>query len=444
MLQAVINAFKIADLRRKILFTLAMLVIFRFVAHIPVPGVDLAAIQNLLQPGQPGEGTDLSGIFNVLNIFSGGALKNFSVAAMGVYPYITASIIIQLLTGVIPRLTELSKEGEAGRNQINKYTHWLTIPLAALQAFGQTQLLQSQFGALPGFGLFGPNWLSSLVVIISLVAGTMFLVWVGELITERGIGQGISIIIFGGIVAGIPAQLVTLWTTGDASAGILSVLLYIVLGLITVVGIILINEGQRRIPVHYSRSIMRGGRMMRQAGSSFIPLRVNSSGMIPLIFALSIMSFPAIVAGFFTTSQTDWVRDLALGMYGFFQPTSLPYNIVYFLMVVLFTFFYTSVVFQQQRIAENLQKSGGAVPGIRPGANTDRFLNTVLTRITVAGALFLGTVAVAPFLASIITGIAALTFSSTALLIVVGVAIDTMKQLEAQLLMRRYEGFINR
>ncbi len=444
MLQAVINAFKIADLRRKILFTLAMLVVFRFVAHIPVPGVDLEAIRNLLQPGQPGEGNDLSGIFNVLNIFSGGALKNFSVAAMGVYPYITASIIIQLLTGVIPRLTELSKEGEAGRNQINKYTHWLTIPLAALQAFGQTQLLQSQFQALPSFGLFGPNWLASLVVIISLVAGTMFLVWVGELITERGIGQGISIIIFGGIVSGIPAQLVTLWTTGDAGAGIFSVALYIILGLITVVGIILINEGQRRIPVHYSRSIMRGGRMMRQAGSSFIPLRVNSSGMIPLIFALSIMSFPAIVAGFFTTSQTGWVHDVALAIYQFFQPTSLPYNLVYFLMVVLFTFFYTSVVFQQQRIAENLQKSGGAVPGIRPGANTDRFLTTVLTRITVAGALFLGTVAIAPYLASIITGIAALTFSSTALLIVVGVAIDTMKQLEAQLLMRRYEGFINR
>ncbi|MEO6456962.1 MAG: preprotein translocase subunit SecY, partial [Chloroflexia bacterium] len=403
--------------------------------------VDLEALRNLLQPG---EGNDFSSILNILNIFSGGALQNFSVASMGVYPYITASIIIQLLTGVIPRLTELSKEGEAGRNQINKYTHWLTIPLAALQAFGQTQLLQSQFGALPGFGLFGPNWLASLVVIISLVAGTMFLVWVGELITEKGIGQGISIIIFGGIVSGIPAQLVTLWTTGEGGAGIFSVALYIILGLITVVGIILINEGQRRIPVHYSRSIMRGGRMMRQAGSSFIPLRVNSSGMIPLIFALSIMSFPAIVAGFFTTAQTPWVRDVALAIYGFFQPASLPYNVVYFLMVVLFTFFYTSVVFQQQRIAENLQKSGGAVPGIRPGPNTDRFLNTVLTRITVAGAIFLGTVAVAPYLASIITGIAALTFSSTALLIVVGVAIDTMKQLEAQLLMRRYEGFINR
>jgi preprotein translocase subunit SecY len=438
MLQAVVNAFKIGDLRRKILFTLAMLVIFRVIAHTPVPGVDFTALANAFDPN-----SDFASIFNLLNIFSGGTLENFSVAAMGVYPYITASIIIQLLTGVIPRLTELSKEGEAGRNTINKYTHWLTVPLAALQAFGQAQLLQSQFGALPRFG-FGTDAMYTLVVIITLVCGTMFLVWIGELITEKGIGQGISIIIFGGIVAGLPAQLGRLWTTGETGASIFSIILFIVLGMVTVVGIILINEGQRRIPVHYSRSIMRGGRMMRQAGSSFIPLRVNSSGMIPLIFALSIMAFPAIVAGFFTAAQTDWVRNAALAVYGFFQPTTFQYNLVYFLMVVLFTFFYTSVVFNQQRIAENLQKSGGAVPGIRPGPNTDRFLNTVLTRITVAGALFLGIVAIAPWLVGWITNVNVLTFSSTSLLIVVGVAVDTMKQLEAQLLMRRYEGFINR
>ena len=440
MLQAVINAFKIADLRRKILFTLAMLVVFRLIAHIPVPGADLTALQGVLDPnGQFGS------LFNILNIFSGGTLENFSVAAMGVYPYITASIIIQLLTGVIPRLTELSKEGEAGRNQINKYTHWLTVPLAALQAFGQAQLLNSQFQALPGFDLFGINWFSSLVVVVSLVCGTMFLVWIGELITEKGIGQGISIIIFGGIVAGLPTQLAQLWQGGEATGtSIFSLGLFAILGFITVVGIILINEGQRRIPVHYSRSIMRGGRMMRQAGSSFIPLRVNSSGMIPLIFALSIMAFPAIVAGFFTASGTGWVRDTATFLYGFFQPTTAQYNIIYFFMVVAFTFFYTSVVFNQQRIAENLQKSGGAVPGIRPGPNTDRFLNGVLTRITVAGAVFLGVVAIAPWLASLVTGVTVLNFSATALLIVVGVAIDTMKQLESQLLMRRYEGFINK
>ncbi|MEO8288963.1 MAG: preprotein translocase subunit SecY [Chloroflexota bacterium] len=439
MLQAVINAFKIGDLRRKILFTLAMLVIFRIVAHIPVPGVDFAALGNALDPN-----SQFGSLFNMLNIFSGGTLQNFSVAAMGVYPYITASIIIQLLTGVIPRLTELSKEGESGRNQLNKYTHWLTVPLAALQAFGQTQLLNSQFNALPGFGLFGANWLPSLVVIISLITGTMFLVWIGELITENGIGQGISIIIFGGIVARLPVQVLQLGQSGSTGANIFSIVLFVALGLITVVGIILINEGQRRIPVHYSRSIMRGGRMMRQAGSSFIPLRVNSSGMIPLIFALSIMSFPVIVAGFFTAASTDWVRNGALWLYGNFQATTFAYNLIYFLMVVLFTFFYTSVVFSQQRIAENLQKSGGSVPGIRPGPNTDKFLTTVLNRITVAGAVFLGVVAILPYLASVVTGVTLLSFSSTSLLILVGVAIDTMKQLESQLLMRRYEGFINR
>jgi preprotein translocase subunit SecY len=270
-------------------------------------------------------------------------------------------------------------------------------------------------------------------------------VWLGELITEKGIGQGISIIIFGGIVAGLPNQLRQLWVSGDATGtNLFGILLFIALGFVTIVGIIMINEGQRRIPVHYSRSIMRGGRMMRQAGSSFIPLRVNSSGMIPLIFALSIMAFPAIVAGFFTASQTDWIRDAANWTYGFFGPNTAQYNIIYFLMVVAFTFFYTSVVFNQQRIAENLQKQGGAVPGIRPGPNTDRFLNGVLTRITVAGALFLGIVAIAPWIVSIITGVTVLNFGSTALLIVVGVAVDTMKQLESQLLMRRYEGFLNR
>ncbi len=440
MLQAVINAFKIGDLRRKILFTLGMLAVFRVIAHIPVPGVDFTRLDTAFDPNNPAN-QQFGGLLNILNIFSGGTLQNFSVAAMGVYPYITASIIIQLLTGVIPRLTELSKEGESGRNQLNRYTHWLTVPLAALQAFGQAGLLNSQFGALPQFGT---DLLLTVTVIISLVCGTMFLVWLGELITENGIGQGISIIIFGGIAARIPGQILQLTQSGSTGTGIFSIALFAAIGLLTVVGIILINEGQRRIPVHYSRSIMRGGRMMRQAGTSFIPLRVNSSGMIPLIFALSIMSFPVIVAGFFTAASTDWVKNAALWVYGTFQPSSPLYNIVYFLMVVAFTFFYTSVVFSQQRIAENLQKSGGAVPGIRPGPNTDRFLNTVLTRITVAGAFFLGIVAILPWLASLVTGVQLLNFSSTSLLIVVGVAIDTMKQLESQLLMRRYEGFINR
>lgn len=440
MLQAVTNAFKIADLRRKILFTLGILVIFRFVAHVPVPGVDIPALERAFE--NPG---DFGGLFNVLNLFSGGTLRSFSIASVGVYPYITASIIIQLLTGVIPRLTELSKEGEQGRNQINKYILWLTVPLAMLQAYGQAQLLHSQFPqAIPTFG-FTTDFLLTFTIIMSVTAGTMFLVWLGELITENGIGQGISIIIFGGIVSRLPEQVAQLAQGGgSATLGVIGIVLFVLIGLATVIGIILINEGQRRIPVHYSRSIMRGGRMMRQAGSSFIPLRVNSAGMIPLIFALSIMSFPTIVAGLFLGSQVEWIKGIAEFVYNLFQQNSLTYNVIYFVMVVLFTFFYTSVQFSQQRIAENLQKQGGAVPGIRPGPNTDRFLNTVVTRITAAGALFLGVVAVLPAIMSFVTGINNLPFTSTALLIVVGVAIDTMKQLEAQLLMRRYEGFINR
>ena len=439
MLQAVFNAFKISDLRRKILFTLAMLVITRIVAHVPVPGVDFAAYRRILS-----DTGDVGSVFRLLQLFSGSGAQSFSVASMGVYPYITASIIIQLLTGVIPRLTELSKEGESGRNQLNKYTHWLTVPLAALQAYGQVQLI-SGGGALTNFGLFGPTALNSWAIIISLITGTMFLVWLGELITEHGIGQGISIIIFGGIVARMPASVSQLVGAGTGGGiNLFGILVFGALGIATVIGIVLVNEGQRRIPVHYSRSIMRGGRMMRQAGSSFIPLRVNSAGMIPLIFALSIMSFPRIVSSFFLYAKTDWVKGLANGIGRFFDQNSFTYNLIYFLMVVLFTFFYTSVQFSQQRIAENLQKQGGAVPGIRPGPNTDRFLNTVVTRITVAGAVFLGVVAIAPWFAGLITNVPNQVITSTALLIVVGVAIDTMKQLEAQLLMRRYEGFINR
>ena len=437
MLEATVNAFKIPDLRRKILFTLAMLLIFRFVAHVPVPGVNVAALADLFNRQDVGQ------ILGVLNVFSGGSLQNFSVAAMGVYPYITASIIMQLLTGIVPRFTELSKEGEAGRNKLNRYQQWLTVPLALLQGYGQCVLLKST-GVLPSFDIVA-NPLYSLSVLLSLVAGTIFLLWIGELITERGIGNGISILIFGGIVSRLPTligQLVAGNGTGDVN--ILGLALFGALGLLTVVGIVLIQEGQRRIPVHYSKNVFRGQRMMRQSGSSFIPLRVNSAGMIPLIFAVSIMIFPGTLASFLTAAKIDWVRNLANGMIGFFSPQSLQYQVMYFLLVVAFTYFYTMVVFGQQNIAENLQKQGGAIPGIRPGVRTEKYLSETLNRITFLGAIFLGVVAVLPFFAQIITGVNIQGLTSTALLIVVGVAIDTMKQLEAQLLMRRYEGFINR
>ncbi len=431
MLQAVFNAFKIPDLRRKIIFTLLMLVVFRVVAHIPVPGVDLKRLDELLKQNQ---------LLGMLNLFSGSALRQFSIAAMGVYPYITASIIFQLLTPIIPRFDELSKEGESGRATLNRYQHIATVPLALLQAFGQCQLMKSQ-GVLANFGLFdGATATRSLAILLSMTAGTMFLVWIGELITQNGIGQGVSIIIFGGIVANLPTSVGQLVSGSNIGQNIVGIVVFILLGLLTIVGIVLINEGQRKIQVNYARRV-RGN---RQYGgqTTHIPLKVNSAGMIPLIFAVSIMVFPGYIANLFTASDRPWLQQPATFLARVFDSNSLQYQIIYFLMVVGFTYFYTVVVFQQQNIAENLQKNGGFIPGIRPGAPTSFFLNRVLTRITIVGALFLGLVAVLPWIASRVTGVQTLFLGSTSLLIVVGVAIDTMRQLEAQLLMRHYEGFI--
>jgi len=431
MLQAVVNAFKIPDLRRKIIFTVLMLLVFRIIAHIPVPGVDLARMDQLLQENQ---------LLGMLNLFSGSALRQFSIAAMGVYPYITATIIFQLLMPIIPRFEELSKEGEQGRATLNRYQHIATIPLALLQAFGQCQLMKSQ-GVLSDFGLFdSATSLRSLSILLSMTAGTMFLVWIGELITQNGIGQGVSIIIFGGIVANLPASVGQLVTGNSVTQNIAGTAIFILLGLVTIIGIVLINEGQRKITVNYARRV-RGN---RQYGgqSTHIPMKVNSAGMIPLIFAVSIMVFPGYIANLFTASDRQWLREPANFLAKVFDANSLQYQVIYFLMVVGFTYFYTVVIFQQQNIAENLQKNGGFIPGIRPGAPTSLFLNRVLTRITLVGALFLGTVAILPWIASRVTGVSTLFLGSTSLLIVVGVAIDTMRQLEAQLLMRHYEGFI--
>lgn len=431
MLAAALNAFKIPDLRRKILFTLGILVLFRFVATIPVPGVDRAALDQLLQSNQ---------LLGMLNLFSGSTLGNFSILAMGVYPYITASIIMQLLTPVIPRLDELSKEGNQGRQKINQYTHWLTVPLALLQGYGQA-ILMTNAGVLSNFGLFNPDTaLRSAAILLTMTAGTVFLVWLGELITENGIGNGVSIIIFGGIVASLPSVVGNLIGGGTLTENVIGTVTFVALGLVTIVGIVLLNEGVRRIPVQHAKRVRRG--RVFGGGSTFIPLKVNSAGMIPLIFAVSIMVFPGMVANFLQTSDRPWLRDFAGSIARFFDPNAVPYQIIYFLMVVAFTYFYTMVLFQQQNIAENLQKQGAFIPGVRPGRNTHSYLTHVLMRITLVGALSLGVVAILPFIAAALTGVTTLLLSATALLIVVGVAIDTMRQLEAQLLMRNYEGFI--
>ncbi len=428
LIQSMIDALRVPDLRAKILFTLAMLVIFRFVAHVPVPGVDVGAL---------GRAFEQNALLGFLDLFSGGALANLSVAALGVYPYITSSIVMQILTPVIPSLKALSQEGDYGRQRINQITHWLTVPIAVLQAWGQLTLLR-QSGVLPGVD-FGLN-LGTIAIIISMVAGTMFLVWLGELITEKGLGNGISLIIFGGIVANLPNMIGQGFLAKDDAGGILLLALF---GLAISYLIVLFNEAQRRVRVQYGRSVFRGGRMQRQTGSSFLPLRVNSAGMIPLIFAFSIIILPTTIASYFRDPLSDgFVAVAARFISDTFSPDNWPYWLVVFFLVVIFAFFYTLVIFQQQRLAENLQRNNGFIPGIRPGSPTQEYLNRVIMRITWGGAIFLGAIAVLPFLITQITDIRALTISSVSLLIMVGVALDTMRQLESQLLMRNYEGFI--
>ena len=428
LIQAAIDAFSLPDLRAKILFTLGMLALYRFVAHIPIPGIDQFQLDNLFRNNQ---------LLGFLDLFSGGALSRMSIVALGVFPYITASIVIQLLTPVIPTLQQISREGESGRAKMNRFVHWLTVPIAVSQAIGQLVLLQ-QSNVLTTVGYSGPALLPTLAAIISMTAGTMFLVWLGELITERGIGNGISLIIFAGIVVGFPSLLTQGFLDRD---NLLGVGFFLIIGVLIVALIVLFNEAHRRIPVQYGRSIFRGGRMYRQSGASYIPLRINSAGMIPLIFAFSIVILPGTIATYFA-SNSGIVGSIARMLVSLFTPTSTMYWVLVFILVAIFTFFYALVVFNQQQLAENLQRNGGFVLGIRPGTPTQDYLNRVIVRITMGGALFLGFVAIVPYLASLITGVQAISLSSTSLLIMVGVGLDTLRQLEAQLLMRNYDGFL--
>ncbi len=447
MIEALRNAFRLPDLRRKLLITLGILVIYRLAGHIPVPGVNPAALRSIFENNQ---------LLGLLNLLSGGALQNFSVMAMGVYPYITASIIVQLLIPIIPAWQEMQKEGDAGRRKMNQYTNWLTIPLALLQAYGQTALLARPAATNSGaviseFG-FKTYPLQTVVILLSLMAGTMLAMWLGQLITEEGIGNGISIIIFGGIVAAMPRNI---QQTVSSQNGLAQLLIFLIVTVITVAVIVLVQEGQRRIPVQYGKRVrtMRGNRMVMVGGqSTHVPLRVNSAGMIPLIFASSFLTFPATIASYFLYSSNTVVAAIANGIYKFFSWQYASYWILYFLLVIAFTYFYTDVIFRQQNLADTLQKQGGFIPGIRPGPNTEKYLQRVMSRITLVGALFLGLVALMPWLVHLPFGAGAgsraatstLLISSTGLLIVVGVVLDTMKQLEAQLLMRHYEGFIRK
>ncbi len=449
LLQAVFDAVAQPDIRKKLLFTAAMLIVFRFVAHIPIPGVN---------PSQLESAFNQSKLLGFFNLFSGGALKRVSVAALGVYPYITSTIIMQLITPIFPSLGNLQKEGEAGRHRLELYQHWMTVPLCFVQGFAQLVILHqivSNSGGAAATAMFNPslsgsNALVTVTALFSLTAGTLFLVWIGELITENGIGNGISVIIFGGIVAGMPGLLNQLF---NSTIGIFAILILAVLTVLLVGAIVFMQEAVRKIPVQYAKSVFRAGKMYRQSGQSHIPLKVNSAGMIPLIFAFSIVILPAYAAQFIhDQSTTPWVRSATTWISDFISPGnnarssgSPGFYVFVFLLVVAFSFFYTFVTYQQQNLAENLQKQGGFVPGIRPGRPTSEYIMRVLVRITWAGAIFLGIVAIIPYLATNwfdINSSGQLTISSTGLLIVVGVVIDTMKQLEAQLLMRNYEGFI--
>lgn len=433
LLQAMVDAFRQEDVRRKLLFTLAMLVIFRFVAHVPIPNVDRDALSAAFEG---------NALLDFLSIFSGGALQNLSVAALGVYPYITASIIVQILTPLVPQFRALSEEGEQGRRRLQLYTHWMAPIMAFVQGYGQIVFINAQSGGdvVTDFGIVD-HPVGTLATLLTLAAGTMFLVWLGELITENGIGNGVSIIIFGGIVASLPGQIPSLTTQS-----IIAITGFAFFALALIFLVVFFQEAQRRVPVQYARSAFRGGRMYRQQGQSHIPLRVNMAGMIPLIFAFSIMILPPILASYFTDAG-GWVETVAEFFVNQFQGGRGGggtgwYWLILFVMVVGFTFFYTMVQYQQQQIAKNLQRQGAFIPGIRPGAPTEAYLQRVVTRITWAGAFFLGFVAILPFFIGLLTDVRALTVSTTGFLIVVAVVLDTMKQLEAQLLMRNYEGFI--
>jgi preprotein translocase subunit SecY len=425
--EALINAFRAPDIRRRILFILGMLVVVRLLAHVPVPGVDSEALDRVI-----GE----QAFLQLLNLFSGGGLENFSIIALGVNPYINASIIMQLMTGVVPRLQQLSREGEYGRNKINQYTRYLTVPLAILQAYGYLALLSApQNGVISGFDLTGAQTLTQ---IIALTAGTVLLMWIGELITERGIGNGISFIIFAGIVAGLPQAVATFLAAPDLAAG----LTFAAVGIGAIAIIVYIQEGQRRIPIQYASRVR--GRRMYQGGATFLPLRVNQAGVIPIIFAISILLFPVQLATYFSNSG-GLIEDIANGIITLLDQQSVLYMVVYFLLVVGFTYFYTAFTFKPEDTADQLRKNGGFIPGIRPGAPTRDYLWKVVNRISLAGAIFLGVVAISPILVGMFFAgsvVGSFSLGGTALLIVVSVVVESMKQLEAQLMMRNYEGFI--
>jgi preprotein translocase subunit SecY len=441
LLEALGQAIRIPELRRKLLFTLGLLAAFRILAAIAIPGTNPKALNDLFS------GNTLLGL---LNLFSGGGLQRFTLVALGLNPYINATIIMQLMTVVSVRLKELSKEGEIGRKKITRYTRWLTVPLAMLQAFGYLALFTNPSVTKDGAILASPTGATEIGIILTLTAGTIIAMWLGELITEYGVGNGVSLIIFVGIIGRLPAAIVGYGGTGG-TAHIIQIVVMALIAVAVTAGVIEVQQAQRKVPVQSAQRVLnvRTGQAA-QGRRNFLPLRVNAAGVIPIIFAISIMTFPTIFANLFQSSSgwtlavSTWITNNWQATGGFI-PLNILYNGIYFLLVMGFTYFYTAIVFDPVDVADNLKKQSTFIPGIRPGRSTAEYLGKVMGRITLAGALFLAVITVVlPLLTAVLTGVpsTSLYLGGTAILIVVGVALDTMKQIETQLLMRQYKGFI--
>jgi len=424
VLKPLIDAFKVPDLRKKIVFTLLMFVVFRLAAHVPVPGVDLEALKQLFSRSQ---------FLGMLDIFSGGTLANFSIIAIGLNPYINASIVIQLLTMVFPKLEEMQKEGEIGREKMNQYTRFLTVPIAIFQSIGMLAILKKQ-NIIVGLNAFDIS-----LIVVTMVAGCLFMMFLGELITQHGLGNGISLLIFGGIVGRMPASLVQTISVAE-TLNVFNLVVFVVMAVAVVAAISFVNEATRQIKVSYARR-QRGGKSFG-GNTSHLPLRVNQAGVIPIIFAVSMVLIPSMIGGFLQSVSNPNLASFGTSLTRLFNPNGWFYNLSYFIMVIAFTFFYTAVTFNPDKIAEDIKKYGGFIPGIRPGLKTAEYLKKILNRITLAGAVFLGLVAILPSIARSLTGITTMMIGGTGILIVVSVVLETSKSLEAQLLMRNYDGFL--
>lgn len=422
MIEAIIRFWKLSDLRNKILLTIFILLVTRGLIFIPLPLIQTNALKQLF---------DQNSLLGFMNIFSGGGLRNFAITTMGVGPYITASIITQLLTSIVPSLEELQKEGESGQRKLNQYTRILAVPLGLIQAYG-TLLLLKQNNVITGWS---PTTL--IITLISMTAGTMFIMWLGEIISERGIGNGISLIITLGIFGSLPGQLQSIITTVQAGGSPFEYITLAVVALVSIVVVIVINEGKLKVPIAYARRV----RADSSFGSvqSFLPIKVNAAGVIPIIFAIALLTLPTFLGQLFSHARTEWIASAATKLSQIFQPTNWIYTLTYFILVFAFTYFYTYIIFQPEKVAENLQKQSGFIPGVRPGTETATYIRQILNRITLVGAIFLGLIAVLPNLVQGQLGMPNLMLGGTSLLIVIAVVLDTMRQIQSQYLMRTYD-----